>query len=152
MKWTRLQNSAELKRMYWNIRQTRSETERQRKKKVEHHMLLFESTSVCLRNKTNISSWNHFRNLVNIGTFSVGTNWKTNLFLWGTRTKLRPVPVTGFSVANTQWKHMHQNVKCKQNKKKKKAWSFFSTHHYICSRLLKKKNNAQLWSSVWWHD
>lgn len=69
---------------------------RQRRRKEEEEGTItccFESTSVRLRNKTNISSWMcllRFCDLVDFGTFTGvpdGTNWKTNLFLWGTESK-----------------------------------------------------------------
>lgn len=61
----------------------------------------------------NVSSWICllcFYNLVNIGTFigvPVGTNWKTNLLIRRTKIILRFIDIIGFSVTNTQWKHMH---------------------------------------------
>lgn len=71
-----------------------------------------------------VSSWMCrlcFWDLVNIGTFigvPVGTNWKTNLFLWGTKNNSKihscpPLAFFFFSVANTQWKHMHHFAECK---------------------------------------
>lgn len=97
---------------------------RQKEKKEKRHMpeFLFESLQCVWEPRCSISSWmclRRFCKLANIGTLigvPVGTNWKTNLFLWGTKTVLRLIPV----VANTQWKHMHHFRKCKPK---------FKSHH-----------------------
>lgn len=82
--------------------------------------LLFESTSACVR-RGDVSSWTcalRCRNLVNVGTFvgvPVGTNWKTSLFLWGTKNNLKLHSCRWlFCRRHTMREHMHHFAKCKQ--------------------------------------